>query len=109
MLTYNTNSNTGPVCGGRATSPGTLEEGDGLWATSSGGSGNNLSGFSIIPAGTIGWDMGIPFWELGYSALFWTSDDQAVDRALGLGLNHSGIYLSSYKQALGASIRCINN
>ena len=98
-----------PLIKFKLTSPGTLEEGDGLWANSYGGSGNNLSGFSIIPAGVIGPNT-IPLnLELGYSALVWTSDDQAVDRSLGLVLYYYLSYLSSSPKALGASIRCLAN
>ena len=38
MLTYNTNSNTGPVCGGRALSSNTLIQGGGFGFTFNGGS-----------------------------------------------------------------------
>jgi uncharacterized protein (TIGR02145 family) len=73
------------------------------------GNGNNSSGFNALPAGSRYSAGG--FYNLGFSALFWTSTGYKEKNAWYryLGYFHNGIYRYFGNRSYGFSVRCIRD
>jgi uncharacterized protein (TIGR02145 family) len=97
------------VAGGKMKSPGTLEDGSGLWRGSN-KDATNESGFSALPAG-YRYNHGV-FDGLGSNAYFWSSTESSGGTAWHRYLynGNSNIYRhdAGWKQA-GYSVRCVKD
>jgi uncharacterized protein (TIGR02145 family) len=73
------------------------------------GKGNNLSGFNALPAGAR--HNGGGFYNLGFSALYWSSTGYAESSAWYryLGYFHNGVYRYFSNTRYGFSIRCVKD
>lgn len=76
------------------------------WKNPDGG-GNNLSGFTALPAGYRGVDGN--FLDLGVLTFFWSSseENQFYAWSRGFYVNYTGIYRNLSNKNFAASVRCI--
>jgi len=70
------------------------------------GNGTNSSGFTALPGGNR--FQGIPFWQLGSNADFWSSSGESSNRAWNRHLFYrkTGVFRNSFPKSSGLSVRC---
>jgi uncharacterized protein (TIGR02145 family) len=92
------------VAGGKMKSTGTIEAGNGLWYDPN--LASNSSGFSALPSAyRYPWDNTF-FWDLGYVADFWVSNETMI---LELWNDWEGADIYTYDIIVGASVRCLKD
>lgn len=94
--------------GGKLKATGTIEEGDGLWFSPNSGA-TNEAGLTAIPAGYRSFNG--YFFDLGYTAYWWTSTGVYPNYAMGMYLRHGWDFnsISYYDRWAGFSVRCIKD
>ena len=75
--------------------------------------GNNTTGLSLVPSGTVNSGFDTPFGGAGYDVVLWTSTSYAVSPPYAWFRSFNSTYDSIHRNAfyrhLGASVRCIKD